>query len=377
MITSTFSKIDKVKALVLQSGGWQAVYASYPDLRDALERGGRQVPCPKTGDGKTKFRFFKDVNTTGGAYHNDIGALSDGIEVISWYSQVSTSQALDEIIRVLGGDLRGINEKAVTKAKATLEKSQFLSEKEVERRKATIKKYWDGSRPIAGTLAETYLRNRGIKADLSNLGYNLRFHPSMPYWDEVSESWLRFPCMLAVVRNAEGKPLTLHRTFIAHDGSGRAKLRGEKVKKMMLAPPAPVQGGFILIDKPMETPWGKVIGLSEGIETGLSVREATGAPIIVGISDRIMEMVNLPSDIDHIFVWEDVEPSGAGERAGKNIQEKWEAKGKKVHRYKPMLANEKSDWNDVYLTSGQEGFPFVMPEGMRVETGVPINICLH
>ena len=364
------NKIHQVKALVAQNGGWDSVYAAYGALRDATERGTRQQPCPKTGDGRTKFRFFKDWSETGGGYHNDFGAMPDGIEMLSWFNDMPKGEVLDDIISILGGDIRVV--KASTVKKVTTQQSSPISPDVAAKRKAIIKRIWDGSQPIEGTLAETYLRSRGIKGDLSLVGNNLRFHPALSYKEDDSSPWQKLPGMLAIYRDKDGVPLTLHRTFLKPDGSGKADVSRPK---MILAPPRDMRGGYIMLDKPIATEAGKYIGIAEGIETALSVREATGCPMWVGYSDRLMEMVNIPLDVKMVFPWIDLEPSGAGERAGNVLTERLAKQScESFPQLPPSMGRSKVDWNDVYVEMGSEGFEIIFNPEISTQTGVEINV---
>jgi hypothetical protein len=361
------SKIEKVKALVEQRGGFAAVYSAYPALYEALQRGDRQGPCPKTGSGKTKFRFRKD----GSAYHNDVGNLGDYIEVLSWYEGKSKSDILDDIIKVCGGDLSCVSQRdiqAIKKNQIQCREYPITPEDAAKRYKA-IKSVWGGVSGIVGTPVETYLRSRGIKGDLSVLD-NLRYHPMLYYKESEDSKSLKLPAMCAVVRNAKGNPLTLHRTFLKADGTGKADVSRQK---MMMKQPSSLTGAYIQIDAPIETPHGKLIGITEGIENALSIREATGCPMWVGISDRIMEKVAFPDDVKIVLIFADIEPSGAGMRAANTLRETLESQGKTVCIEAPtMYERDKVDWNDVYAEFGATGFSLkILPE-YRVYTGVEV-----
>lgn len=361
------SKIDKVKALVEQRGGFSAVYSAYPALHEALLRGDRQGPCPKSGLGKTKFRFRND----GSAYHNDVGNLGDYIEVLAWYEGKNKSDILDDIVRVCGGDLSTVTKRDLQQIKNVQQqiRENPITPEESERRRGSVRRVWSGVSNITGTQVETYLRSRGIKGDLSNL-VNLRFHPSLYYKESQDSASLRLPAMVAVVRNAQGKPLTIHRTFLKQDGTGKADVLKPK---MMMKQPASLTGGYIQIDQPIDSPHGKVIGITEGIENALSIREATGCPMWCGISDRIMEKVTFPDDVKHIVVFADIEPSGAGMRAAETLRTIWEPKGKIVSIEAPTMYNRANiDWNDVYVEFGATGFSMKMLPEYRVYTGVEV-----
>lgn len=361
------SKISQVKALVEQRGGFSAVYSAYPALYEALQRGNRQGPCPKTGSGKTKFRFRND----GSAYHNDVGNLGDYIEVLAWFEGKSKSDILDDIIKVCGGDLSSVTYRdlqAIKNAQQQVRENPITPE-EAERRRNAVRSVWRGVSDIVGTPVETYLRSRGIKGDLSVLE-NLRYHPALYYKESANSVSNRYPAMVAVIRNAQGKPLTLHRTFLAPHGSGKADVSRPK---MMMKQPSSLTGAYIQIDHPVETPHGKFIGITEGIENALSIREATGCPMWVGISDHIMAKVEFPEDVKHVVIFADIEPSGAGMRAAEAMRKSLGAKGIRVTIEAPtMYGRDKIDWNDVYVEFGATGFSFKTKSKYRVYTGVEV-----
>ena len=79
------------------------------------------------------------------------------------------------------------------------------------------------SRPIVGTLAETYLRNRGITARLEVVPA-LRFHPGCFYRAHDAaprESW---PALIAAVTDAADAITGVHRTWLDRDGAGKAPI---------------------------------------------------------------------------------------------------------------------------------------------------------
>lgn len=353
MYNNSISKIDKVKALVAQNGGWSAVFNKYSGLSQALSKGTKQQPCPLTGKGKTKFRFYRDANQTGGAYHNDVGSMPDGIDVISWYDGCSKGQAMDNIIAILGGDLSKVKRSDISVVKTI---TTELKPEEQQKRKDIIKRYFDGSQPIKGTPAETYLKSRGLNMyGCSTALKNLRYHPAMAYKEDDNSPWEKHPGLLAVVRDKLGRPLTLHRTFLKKDGSGKADVSRQK---MQLAAPSSVIGGFIALSNPTFDMHGNgYIGVAEGIETALSVQEATGCPMWAGISDRLMEKINFDDSIKVVLVWIDKDITLAGKNAFNRMKTALEAKGKKVFGFMPQGTEAKLDWNDIYIQQGAAGFP--------------------
>lgn len=334
--------------------GWERIFSNFSGLSQALQKGKRHQPCPKTGDGKDNFRFFKDYQDTGGAYSNSAGPLPDGIELLCWYNDASKHETLSMLEDIVGGANLTIDVKKVSKPKPR----PYCTPQEQSSRQEIIKRYYTESQPIQGTKAETYLRSRGINGFshgfLTELGNNLRFHPSLPYREDDDSPWQHFPCLLAVVRDKNGTPLTLHRTFLSPDGQSKAPVSRAK---MVLAPPRDMRGGYIMLDKPTNISTTQTfIGISEGIENGLSAREGAGCPMFVGLSDKLMAMINLLPSTSAVAFYSDIEVSGAGQTAVEDF--KLKNPSVRVHNEKPFLPHgrDKVDWNDLYQLHGQKAF---------------------
>lgn len=386
-------------------GQWEHVLAHF-GLADQIARAAPniQTPCPKTGEGKTKFRRFKDCHLNGGAYHNDEGPMMDGIYVIAWLNNWSLSETTKQLLRYINGNaIKRPSKKFIEQA----QRARYeLTEEERTKRQKWLRRAYTQSTPIEGTLVETYLRSRGIKGDLSSLTM-LRFHPNLYYKDADMPKATYHPGMLALYSDADGNPITMHRTFIAKDGQGKANVTQQKKIFQALAD---IRGGAIRIDEPVADKNGDlVIGVCEGIENALSVREATGCPMWVGYSDRVMTMVKFDPRIKTVIIWADKEPSGAGKKAADDLTERLKGLGVRsivmlpelkkekrdcdremaeylAERLKairvrpkvilPEVEKEKLDWNDVYVKYGASAFPKI-PEHMRGSFYLPSQEVTH
>ena len=78
------------------------------------------------------------------------------------------------------------------------------------------------SQPIGGTIAETYLRRRGIMS-LHGTG-NLRFHPRCYYRPDEHSPTEKWPALIAAVTDLNSKITGAHRTWLAPDGSDKAPI---------------------------------------------------------------------------------------------------------------------------------------------------------
>ena len=134
---------------------------------------------------------------------------------------------------------------------ATLAHRQAEAKAEAQRKAAQAKRLWQEAQPIAGTIAETYLRGRGITCDLPP---TLRFHGAC--WHGAMAR--HYPALVAAVQGA-GLP-AVHRTYLRPDGTGKADV--EPAKAMLGA----TAGGAVRL---AEAPSRLVVG--EGIESALSL----------------------------------------------------------------------------------------------------------
>ena len=162
---------------------------------------------------------------------------------------------------------------------------------------------WGRALPAAGTVVETYLRARGY---LRPIPIALRFvtgkHPS----DEQFH-----PAMLAAAMLTRDAPkiVGIHRTFLRADGSNKAQLNPAKMSL------GDLRGACVPL---AFAPIGPKVAVSEGIETGLSVLQATGIPTLAALSAAGMQGLVLPTGVQEVFIAARLRPSrpqgGGGSR---------------------------------------------------------------
>lgn len=187
--------------------------------------------------------------------------------------------------------------------------------------------------PIAGTLAERYLRGRGVTAAL---GEALRVHPEC--WHGPTAR--RLPALVARVEGADG--FAIHRTYLAPDGRGKAPV---EPSKMMLG--ATAGGAVRLADAP-----GPLV-VAEGIETALSL--ASGLlpdppGLWAALSAAGMTGLRLPPEPGRLVVASDGDD--AGRAAANALAERAHRLGWRVSL---LPAPEGQDWNDALRPATVEG----------------------
>lgn len=188
---------------------------------------------------------------------------------------------------------------------------------------------WREAQPIGGTIAETYLRGRGITCTLPD---SLRFHPDC--WHPGAQ---RAPAMVARI---DGLPrLAVHRTYLRPDGSGKADL--DPPKAMLGA----ALGGAVRLTVAQ----GPLV-VAEGIETALSL--ASGllcrpATVWACLSTSGMAGLRLPDSPHRLTIATDGDE--AGKAAGRKLAERAAALGWSVSL---LPAPEGRDWNDILNQKG-------------------------
>lgn len=368
------SKIDKVLALVQSVGGWSTVFSAYPGLSDAVSKtesrgGSPQVPCPRSGEGRTKFRLFSDWSFTGGGYHNDVGALPGGIDVIAFMENCDKANALNKIIDICGGNLSSINANFVREVKSA---PKGPSQDEINKRVSKLEKLYKNTIPAAhdtsGRIAN-YLASRGLKGDHTSLPFTLGYADEL-WWGDGQGKPVKLSGLLGSMTDVNGNRVTIHRTFLDNNGIKAAV----ETPKMLMPPPSYIGGCSIKIDAPVCNGEDTVIGLCEGIETALAIREATGCPMWSCYSDSLLEMVKLPAHINVVIIFADKDISGAGLEKAEALANRLRREGRIVDICMPTLDVPQGakgiDWLDVYNLHGAAAFPFAMPEDLRVNTGV-------
>ena len=109
--------------------------------------------------------------------------------------------------------------------------------------------------------------------------------------------------MLARVDDPSGQGVSLHRTYLTTDGH---KAAVPTVKKLMSpAMPGATRGGAIRL-----YPAGATLAVTEGIETALAVRLATGLPVWAAICARSMEHLIVPAEVHLVVICADHDTAG-------------------------------------------------------------------
>lgn len=193
---------------------------------------------------------------------------------------------------------------------------------------------WRMTQPLAGSVAESYLRNRGITDPRETA--NLRFHPTCfwrPEGDGPTETW---PAMIAAVTDLDGKITGVHRSWLRRDGLGKAPV--DPPRKAI----GDLLGHGVRFGNAQD-----VLAAGEGIETILSLRQALPTmPMVSALSAGHLAAILFPPHLRRLYIVRDNDP--AGDSARDRLVDRAHEAGIEAITLSPMLG----DFNDDLMSVG-------------------------
>lgn len=191
------------------------------------------------------------------------------------------------------------------------------------------------AKPIRGTLAESYLRRRGI-ADLRDLP-SLRFHPRCYYRPNALAPTETWPALIAAVTDLSGQITGLQRTWLARDGSGKAPI----------ATPRRAMGDLLGHGVCFGVA-ADVLVAGEGIETVLSARcVLPRMPMLAAGSASHLAAIRFPPELRRLYILRDRDPAGSA--ACERLSERAASSGIETIVLSPRLR----DFNEDLRRAGQ------------------------
>jgi hypothetical protein len=186
---------------------------------------------------------------------------------------------------------------------------------------------WDASQESKNTRVQIHLAFRNINI----LSPTIRFHTALKHTDTGQY----FETMMASVTHWPfSKTTGIHRTFLSPCGDGKARVPSPK--KMA----GNCGGGAVRLAAA-----GKTLAITEGIETRLSVQQATGYPTWAALSAGGMKALKVPpTDItNRIIICADNDAVGI--EAANNAADNWNDQGYSVVVAVPPELG--TDFNDM------------------------------
>jgi hypothetical protein len=188
------------------------------------------------------------------------------------------------------------------------------------------------AQPLAGTLADSYLRQRGILR--ASLHPALRYHPSCYYRDLVTGRTHSFPALIAAVTDPGGTITGVHRTWLDPDGAGKAQV--EDPRRAL----GGLLGNAVRFAFPVCGPV-PVMAAGEGLESILSLSHVMPAmPMVSALTANHLAAFELPPECVRLYIAADAD--AAGRNGIERLSRRAQARG-----ILPLvLAPELGDFND-------------------------------
>ena len=208
---------------------------------------------------------------------------------------------------------------------------------------AAARRVWNATKPLPGTIAETYLRHvRGVGhvagAPALRFSAALR-HPYAPG---------RFPCLVAGVQDVHGGFLGVQRIYLDREGAPQ-KAAVEPVRASL----GSLAGGAVRLAEPEH---GRLL-VGEGIESTAAAMALFDAPGWAALGTSGLKAIELPEHVIDVVIAADRDTDGAGQLAAVDLFERLEAQGRRVRIELPLYGTRPArisrafvgDWNDVLL----------------------------
>lgn len=280
----------------------------------------RHGPCPACG-GKDRFRF-DNRDGRGSFFCNGCGGSGDGFSLLMRVHGCDLAAAREMVMVAAGlSDCDGqINTMRTIKPKrstATPDKLEWNS---------TAESIWRKTQGLRGTLGEIYLRSRNCM--LPPRDSHLRYLPPDGTYP---------PSLCAAITDAvTAKPISLHFTRLAADGTGKAGTERDKT----LLKGHRKAGGCIRLwpDECVTTG----LGIAEGVETCLAVAHAF-TPIWSCIDSGNLAGFPLLNGIESLRVFVDNDIPGI--RAARTVGQRWADAGREATLIRPTAVG--ADFCDV------------------------------
>lgn len=214
-----------------------------------------------------------------------------------------------------------------------------------------------------------YLKNRNLEIpDCVDIGH----HPGVTYYEyegadangkPILNKLGVFPAMVCKITRPDGKPAGIHTTHLTESGD---KAPVPSVRKLNDAWEGALIGSAIRIDEA-----GKRLGIGEGVETTLYIKQATKLPMWSGINASLMAQIEVPDEVEELFIFADNDVKGITEAT--KLAERYRTK-KKVKLIIPPTAG--NDWDDERTLSAKlvEKHSFFDPwdEPQKLSTLLPV-----
>ena len=346
------------------AGQWLQILRSLaPEISDAIRTVGTSAhhPCPHPSHGESKdgFRLFPDAAKSGGGVCNTCGSAPDGFQLLCWLRGIEFHDSVAlvaEQLAIVPGSSKKKSKAAKSKQSSAAMASPPIdapkppaveqNPRETALARSKLLARWQQSIHDNGRIA-AYFRSRGITIPVPN---SLKLSPALTYYQangspDSFHPIGDYPAIIARVESEHHGLVALHRTYLSLETEGKLEVDAPKKLTKPIFPGA-IMSGAIRLYPPVDS----TIGLAEGIETALAVRQATNLPVWSAVSAGGLAGIELHAAIKTVSIWAD--PGEAGQDAAKAAADRLSREGRIVYVCTP---NHKShDWLDVLNSDGAE-----------------------
>ncbi len=248
-----------------------------------------------------------------------IGVGRDGRPLVHCHSGCTQAEVIGAL-RVLGiWPERGDASKEPPRSGSI---SNSTANHDEAKRREAARLIWKNAQPIADTLGEAYLRERGIKIPLPpTLRFARLFHTA----DRREK-----PAVVCAIQDGHGRVTAVQRIFLRPDGLAKTDAKPNKPTL------GPMRDGAVRLGPP-----GRSLGLAEGPETALSAQQRFCLPVWCSCGAGRMNKVKIPDRVQDIYIFADA--GVAGIKAAEKTAASLARQGFRTLVQPP----EEGDWNDV------------------------------
>ena len=254
-----------------------------------IHKAGREwkACCPFHSDRSPSFTIY-----SGGRRFMCFGCGAEG-DVFDFVSRLHNIGLRDAAVMLGKGDV------------VTIDIAPLPPAEDTSHRVDEARSIWRNAVPAQGTLAETYLRSRGISLPVPP---TIRF-AGLSYGARGREH----PCLIAAVSDPDGKLCGIQRTYLAKDGRGKADV-----------PKAKLSLGRVRCGAIRLAPVSRKMVVTEGLEDGLSLQEALGLSVWVACGASMLPSLRLPDFVRDVAIGGDNDSAGrvAAEKAANAFAER-------------------------------------------------------
>lgn len=318
--------------LALVAGKWPDILtaAGIPDRFLT----GKHGPCPFCG-GKDRFRFTNHQNRGGYICNQCAPNGGDGVAFLMAWRGCRFKDAvtwLRDYLR-LPSSVAPVERESAT-GFIPAGNPEPISESELTRRYQSMCNVWRKSRALTGgCLGSIYLQSRGVWHGTAPVP-SLRVIANLGYYTGKDKQG-DFPALLAAVTALDGRNISIHRTYLNHDGTSKAPV--PEPKKLMQSL-GTISGAAVRL-----FPAGDVLGVAEGIETALAASMLHGGlPVWACLSTNGVKSFMVPDTVKELVIFADHDNEGI--KAAKTLQSRYHDTIK-TKILTPEQAG--SDWADV------------------------------